>query len=82
MGLGSRGRTVANEFLTNDPTELAESFVSEYLGRTPEYIDVAEYAEENVIDEDILSDEFLAEVFQEVNKTLDTVAQRFDERNK
>ena len=71
-----------SEFLTNDPTELAESFVSEYLERTPEYIDVAEYAEENVIDEDILSNEFLAEVFQEVNKTLDTVAQRFNERNK
>ena len=59
---------------------LAQDFVSEYLERSPEYLDVVEFVEENIEDEDAITDELLAEVFKKVNGNLDTIAQRWDDQ--
>jgi hypothetical protein len=51
--------------------ELADGFLAEYLQRTPEYIDVAEYVSENA--EDDIDDDSLKEVFISVIAKLDAL---------
>lgn len=57
------------------PEELATGFVLEYLDRTPEYIDVVEWVDEN--DDEEPNDEILAKTYQEVMNILDTISQRY-----
>ena len=46
--------------------DLAEGFVLEYLDRLPEFIDVAEYVDENLSEEEDLNDEMLKAVYDSV----------------
>lgn len=57
--------------------ELAVGFVSDYLERSPEYLDVVEYITDNFEDEDAITDSLNDEVYVRVNAILDTVARRY-----
>lgn len=55
--------------------DAAGRFISEYLSREPEYIDVVEFLDENELD---LDEE---EVFKWVVGELDTILQRWEDEN-
>lgn len=65
-----------------DIETLAEDFVLEYLERTPEYLDVVEYVSDNAPgDVEDITDDDLAAIYKDVIAHLDTIAQRFVDRN-
>lgn len=59
--------------------EIANSFITEYLGRAPEFIDVVEYIDEY---EDIEYEDQYEEIHNLVVAELDTIAQRFADGEK
>lgn len=57
---------------------LAEGFVREYLARDVEFIDIAEYVDENW---DVSDEDFYVRVANRVSAIIDTIAQRYDEED-
>lgn len=66
--------------LTREAVEtLAADFVTEYLERSPEYIDVVEFVGDNTHKN--TTDDDLKDVHSLVEAHLDAIAQRFTDRN-
>lgn len=59
-------------YSTRELKNVAIDFVLEYLERTPEYLDVMEFADENYDEE--LNDAILDELYQYVNEFLGIVS--------
>lgn len=69
---------------TEDRETLAEDFVTEYLERTPEYLDVVEFIDENAegdIETDDITGEDVDDIFKRSVALLNDHAQRFADRN-
>lgn len=62
-----------------DLDDLAANYVTEYLEQTPEYIDVAEFIEENAPgDEEEISDSDVKAVFDRVVKLIQKVSNDYE----
>lgn len=68
--------------LLDGPEALIHGFVEEYLERTPEYMDVVEFVEENIGEEDEVTDDLLLEVYNGVSAQLDVIAQRYGDEDR
>lgn len=62
----------------SDVQKLARDYVLDYLARDIDYMDVSEFLDENVTDEEALSGELVENVWTKIQEILDVVLMRHE----